>query len=102
MDVRTISTSASSTSQCGKRSSVSSSTIRAFEPGEVRAEAEVDAVAERDVAVEGALDVEAIGIDELALVAAGAAGEHGELRVLRARVWPCHSTSRVDEAGLDR
>ena len=52
-----------------------------FEPGQARAEAEVDAVAERHVAVEGALDVEAVGIGVLALVAAGAAGEQRDLRV---------------------
>ncbi len=43
-------------------------------------QAEVDAVAERDVVVDAAVDVEAIGIGELALVAIGGAGEQQHLR----------------------
>ena len=47
----------------------------AFEPGERRAEAEVQAVTEAERDVRGALDVEAIGIVVLALVAVGRGGE---------------------------
>ena len=36
----------------------------AFEAGQARTEAEVDAVSERDVTVERALDVEAVGVGD--------------------------------------
>ena len=72
-----------------------------FESGQARAEAEVDAVAERDVAVEGARDVEAIGVGVLALVAAGAPGEQRDLRVRGNRpAVPLDVAGH--EAGLDR
>ncbi len=41
----------------------------ALEPGQRGAEAEVDAVAEREVVVDLAVDVEAVAVGELAVVA---------------------------------
>ena len=56
----------------------------AFHPGERGAEAEVDAVPERDVVVEAAMDVEPVGVGVLALVATGRPGDEQHLRVPRA------------------
>ncbi len=55
----------------------------ALHAGQGGAQAEVHAVAERDVVVERAVDVEAVGVGVLALVAPGRAGEQQHLRVGR-------------------
>src|SRR5438128_1584887 len=48
----------------------------AFEPGEGRSKTEVDAVAEGQVVADLAVDVEAVAVGELAIVAVGRAVEH--------------------------
>ena len=55
----------------------------AFEAGEVRPEAEVDAVSERHVVVDLAMDVEAIGVREGAFVAVGGGRQKAQDRTLR-------------------
>ena len=52
----------------------------ALHPRQRGAEAEVDPVPEGDVMVDGPVDVEPVGIRELALVAVGGAGEEQHLR----------------------
>ena len=62
----------SSTSHVGKRSQRLPERDRPFEAGQRGADAEVRAVAEREVAVDVASHVEAVGILEVPLVAVGA------------------------------
>ena len=68
-------------------------------PGQRRPQAEVDAVAEGQVVVHVAVDVEAVGVGKGTLVPAGRAGDHHDLRVGRdglpvdARRPPCTSGS---------
>ena len=95
MLVCTRSSRLSSISHVGNRRSVSRSATVAFEASERGADAEVGAVPEREVAVDVAAHVEAVGIREVALVAVGGAVEQRHLRAALRRPLPCSSMSRA-------
>ena len=71
VEVRACTALSQSTSHVGKRLQHLVERDAALEPGQRRAEAEVDAVAEREVVVDLAVDVEAVAVGELAVVAVG-------------------------------
>ena len=96
MLVCTQSSRLSSTSQVGKRRSVSVEPDPAFEPRQRGPDAEVRAVPEREVPVDHAPHVEAVGILEVAFVAVARAVEQRELEP-RGMTVPCSSTSRATQ-----
>ena len=71
VEVRACTALSWSISQSGNRASTSSSAMRRLEARQVGAQAEVDAVAEAQVPLDLAGDVEAVRVRELALVAVG-------------------------------
>ena len=83
VDVGASRASDRSTSQSGNRFSSSSSATRPSSRASGGAEAEVDAVPEREVLADLAMDVEPVGVVELALVAVGGADEEQDRAALR-------------------
>ena len=77
-----------STSHSGKRLEHLVERDAALEPGERGAEAEVDAVAEREVLADLAVDVEAVGVGVAALVTVGGADEEQHRAARRERSAP--------------
>ena len=73
----------------------------ALEAGQRRAQAEVDAVPERQVVVDVALDVEAVGIGEVTLVAVARRGEQHH-HVARRDLLPVVLDVFLDPARLHR